>query len=107
MKKNIIMRFAALAVVGAGIFALQGCFESEYRNPGYGPYAYSDVPSGYYYEPPSRTYNIYRYPSRTYVYRDHDDDHVWRDRGWWHNRGWAERHEYRHRDHDRDDRDRR
>jgi hypothetical protein len=116
MKKNIIMRLAALAVVGAGIFALQGCFESEYRDPGYGPYAYSDAPSTYYVEPPSRTYNIYRYPSRTYVYGDYDDDHGWRDRGWWstHNRGWAERHaqrEYRHRDrdgdHDRDDRYRR
>jgi hypothetical protein len=88
------MRLAALAVVGAGIFALQGCFEADYRHPGYGPYAYSDAPSGYYYGP----------PSRTYIYRDHDDDRGWH-RGW-HHPNWFARHEYRHREHDWDhDRD--
>ena len=90
--KSIITRLAALAVVGAGIFALQGCFDDGYRDRGYGysPYAYSDAP-GYYYGP----------RSRTYIYRDYDDDHGWH-RGWAerHHPDWSERHEYRHSEHE-------
>ncbi len=97
--KNTITRLAALAVVGAGIFALQGCFDGGYRDRGYGgygPYAYSGEPSTYFVEP----------PSRTYIYRDYDDDHGWHHEWAERHPNWFARHEYRHREHDRDhDRD--
>jgi hypothetical protein len=74
---KIITAIGATSLV-LGMFALQGCFESNY--PGYGGgYGYGSGPA--YYSTP--------------VYGgDYDEHHSWHDRDWWVNnrRDWVEDH---------------
>jgi hypothetical protein len=74
MKSKIISVIGA-ASVAVGMFALQGCFESNYP----GGYAYGAQPS--YYGAPV-------------VVGDYDERHAWHDRDWWVNnrRDWVNDH---------------
>jgi hypothetical protein len=77
MKSKIVTAFGATSLV-LGMFALQGCFESNY--PGYGGYGYASGPT--YYEP------------APVIVGDYDEHRTWHDRDWWVNnrRDWVNDH---------------
>ena len=92
MKSKVIVAIGATSLV-VGMFALQGCFESNYPGygPGYGGYGYASGPA--YYAP------------APVVVGDYDEHRTWHDRDWWVNnrRDWVNDHhkEWVDRDHDR------
>ena len=98
MKSKIITALGATSLV-LGMFALQGCYESNY--PGYGGYGYGYGSGPGYYSHPvvvgdddeHRSWHNWWGSN----HRDRDDDH---HEGW---RGNSERNEHEgHGDHDRD-----
>jgi hypothetical protein len=81
------MKSKIISVIGAsslavGMFALQGCFESNYPGygGGYGGYGYASGPT--YYEP------------APVVVGDYDEHRTWHDRDWWvsNRRDWVNDH---------------
>jgi hypothetical protein len=80
MKSKIIKAIGATSLV-FGMFAVQGCFESNY--PGYGP----GYGGGYAYGP---TY----YEPAPVVVGDYDEHRAWHDRDWWvsNRRDWVNDH---------------
>lgn len=84
MKSKIMTAIGATSLV-FGIFALQGCYESNY--PDYGGYGYGSGPA--YYSAPV-------------VVGDYDEHRSWHH--WWggNHRDRDDDHHYRDRDHDRD-----
>jgi hypothetical protein len=99
MKSKIITALGAISLV-LGMFALQGCYESNY--PGYGGgyggygYGYGSGP-GYYSQPVVVEHRTWHDRWWGGDHHDRDDDH---HEGW---RGNSERNEHEgHGDHDRD-----
>jgi hypothetical protein len=79
MKSKIISAITATSLL-LGIFALQGCFESNYS--GYDGYGYGYGPA--YYEP------------APVIVGDYDEHRTWHDRDWWVNnrRDWVSDHHH-------------
>jgi len=94
MKSKIISAIAATSLV-LGMFAFQGCYETNY--PDYGGYGYGSgygYGRGYYSQPV--VVEEHR-PWHWWGHRDRDDDHHYESRHSEH-----EEHANRDRDHDRD-----
>jgi hypothetical protein len=87
MKSKIITAIGATSLV-FGMFALQGCFESNY--PDYGGYGYG---SGYYSQPVV----VEQRPWHWWGHQDRDNDHRYESHHSEH-----EEHATRDRDHDHD-----
>jgi hypothetical protein len=90
MNSKIVTAIGATSLF-LGVFALQGCYESNYPGYGYG-YGYGSGPA--YYSTPV-------------VVGDYDEHHSWHDRDWWvsNRRDWVGEHHKEWLAHnDRDDR---